>query len=368
MTALAVYLHRFDPFAIRLSESFGLRWYGLSYVAGFVVALLILRALAKRRLILIEPDRVGDFVVYAALGTIIGGRLGYCLFYKPELFIDFQTGFPWWGVLAVNRGGMASHGGIIGILAAVWLYARRRGVPMLHLMDLCALTGTIGVCFGRVANFINGELVGRPVSTDLPWAVKFPHDILDWPAHHPEKLPSLTPAAQLMGVDPDQWTTAITHLEVDAVAVDFVHRVTDQIVATVQTATRTGDAVAAALLDNPALLPRHPSQLYEALLEGALLFAVLWLVWRVPRKPGIVSGWFLIAYAIVRIIGEQFRLPDVHIGYERLAGLQFTRGQWLSAIMFFLGVVCLVWWSRRPAERIGGWGGGRPETPNPKPE
>ncbi len=133
-------------------------------------------------------------------------------------------------------------------------------------------------------------------------------------------------------------------------AVSFVHRTLQDIV----TATRSNDAVAAAL--EPLLTWRHPSQLYEALLEGALLFVVLWFIWRVPRKPGLITGWFLVLYAAVRIFGELFRTPDAQIAHQEFAWIGVTRGQWLSCLMLLVGIGCLIYWMRRPVQKVGGWG------------
>ncbi|MEX0741674.1 MAG: prolipoprotein diacylglyceryl transferase, partial [Phycisphaeraceae bacterium] len=300
MTMLATYVHRIDPFVFEFSPGIGIRWYGLAYVAGFLAAFLLVRMMAKRRLTPLEVDRVPDVVLAVAVGVIVGGRLGYCLFYRPDLLTDFSNAFPYWGVLAMNRGGMASHGGIIGVIIAGWWFARRSGQRPTHIMDLIALTAPIGIFFGRVANFINGELLGRAAPETLPWAVKFPQEVVNWPARNPEALASpefgrvLSMVQELYGRSAES-----THMMLQRVAL----------------AARENDAVATAL--EPLLTPRHPSQLYAALLEGLVVFVVLAWLWRLPRKPGFIAGAAMVLYPIVRIISEAFRMPDLHLGFRQ---------------------------------------------------
>lgn len=328
-------MHRIDPFVIRFTEEHGIRWYGLAYVAGFVAAYLMVRAMAKRRLSPLEPDRVPDLVLAMALGIIVGGRLGYCIFYRPDLLVDFSGTFPFWGVLAINRGGMASHGGMIGMVAAALWYGWRVGIRPTHFMDLAAITAPVGIFFGRVANFINGELYGRPAPENLPWAVKFPQEVLRWPQDQPEKYSS-----------PEFGRVVAMVEELYGRASGDTYALLERVVV----ASRESDAVANAL--EPLLTARHPSQLYAAVLEGLVVLGVLVWVWRVPRKPGVIAGAALVSYGVMRMISELFRTPDAHIGFEWLG---LTRGQWLSVGMLVLGGVCLAYWARRPAERIGGW-------------
>lgn len=392
MLILSTIMHRIDPFAVQFWEGFGIRWYGLSYVAGFVVSYLIIRALARRGRAALPVERVADFVVTVAVGIVVGGRLGYCLFYSRPLFIEFTGDFPYWGVLAMHRGGMASHGGIIGLILACMWFARRYQVSSLHLMDLTTLGGTIGVVFGRLANFVNGELVGRTCRDTLAWAVKFPQDILDWPlqlkellftklnggwsgdepqrfAQFREHLLDLDPVMQLepMGLAPGAWRPLVDRAYADPDvyqhgqhATDFViearkhvGQLLEMAVATTQSLNSTGDAVVAALA--PLLPARHPSQIYQALMEGLLLCLILLLIWRAPRKPGVISGWFLVGYGLFRITGEQFRQPD-YVLNQFEAMTHVTRGQWLSGLMVIAGIGLLWYWSRRDVARIGGWG------------
>lgn len=340
------FIQTLDPFAVRITDTLGIRWYGLSYLLGFLICYAIVYWLARRQRTEIHPSEAGDFIFAVALGTVIGGRLGYCVFYSPGLFLDFTSSPPFWGVLAVNHGGMASHGGIIGIITACFLFGRKRHVSVLHLMDLCALCAGPGIFFGRIANFVNGELVGREAPSWLPWAVRFPQDILLWPTYEPQRLLSLAPAVQQLGISPDKWNAAVGALPSPGPR-NFVINMLPEILDAVHRGNRAViDAIA------PVLTLRHPSQLYEALLEGLLVFIALLFIWRKPRKPGVISGCFLVLYAAVRIFGEQFRMPDAQIGFQWLG---LTRGQWLSIAMITFSIGCFIYWARRPVQKIGGW-------------
>ena len=354
-----VWVHDLNPFLVHFSGNFGIRWYGLAYMTGFILGWALAVFIAKRGRRTLSPELITDLTTYIVLGVMIGGRLGYALFYGPELLTDFSTHFPFWGVLEVWQGGMASHGGMIGVLVACALFARRHRVNWMHLGDLTILGGAIGIFFGRIANFINGELMGRECDPSLPWAVKFPADILKWtgdPAKvgiaETSKLPLLAPAMSKLGVAADQWTqwtrTFRERLPGWQNAQSNINAMLEQAVQAVQNGNV---AVKQALA--PVLAPRHPSQLYEALLEGLLLFTICFLAWYKPRKPGVIGGLFLTLYALVRIIGEQFRLPDAHLGFQ-LLGL--TRGQWLSVAMLVASASVFLYAVKRPAEKISGWG------------
>ena len=339
------YFHNLSPFLIQFSENFGIRWYGLSYLLGFFLGYRFILWLSRRGLTALRPEQAADFVFCVALGTVIGGRLGYCVFYSPELLMHFEASFPFWGVLAINKGGMASHGGIIGIFLATLIFARRHRLPFLQLLDLNTIGGTLGIFFGRIANFINSELVGRQAPPGLPWAVKFPKDILHWGTDDPTRLPYLGPAAEHLGISSQKWQELLATRGLPGNQLD---RVLEAIVQRVE----SGDPIIKGLIA-PYLVGRHPSQLYAALLEGGLIFIILFLAWMRPRKPGVVAGLFLTIYPIVRIFGEQFRMPDPGIGFQ-LWGL--TRGQWLSVIMIALTLGLLIYWSTRKTELVGGWG------------
>ena len=350
------YLMTLDPFAVQLGPTFGIRWYGLAYIAGFLVFYLLMAWFVRRRISPLPPERLGDLVTAVVLGTIVGGRLGYCVLYSPHLLISFRDTFPFWGVLALHEGGMASHGGILGIAVALAWCARKDRLPTLHLLDFATLGGASGIFFGRLANFINGELVGRAAPSGYPYGVKFPHDIYAWVGQERERLTGLTDVVALLGTPPAEWTARVARSVIDPTAYDQVTATLHRIVDAVQ-AGNTAVSVALA----PHLTTRYPSQLIEALLEGLLLFIILFALWWKPRRPGLIAALFGILYPLARIFGEQFRLPDPHIGFE-LFGL--TRGQWLSIAMF---VVCAFFFAavlRRPATNLGGWG---TRTPSQEP-
>ena len=344
---LAAYLHRIDPFAVQFTENAGLRWYGLSYLAGFVAAYLLIRMMARPERSPLPRAKIPDFIFTVALMTVVGGRLGYCLFYDPSKFVDVSADFPFWGVLAIHEGGMASHGGIAGIALGALIYARRQKLPLTHLLDLCA--------FGRVANFVNGELIGKVASDKLPWAVKFPQAMLEWPTRHPGKLDRLTPVIERlrpdeMGIliDAETWRSAAT--AADPSKIEWVYSVLYRLIGMTQRHDAVGDKAAGLL--RPLLEPRHPSQIYAAIFEGLFVFAVLAAIWAKPRRPGVVGAWFLIVYSIVRIAVDPFRIPDPAIEHT-LVGL--SRVQSLSILTALAGVIYLYGAARRPTAKLGGW-------------
>lgn len=346
-------IHDLSPFIWKFrasslwGDNFGFRWYGFAYILGFFCAYKVISWLAERQRAGLTPAMVGDFITYAAIGTLVGGRLGYCLFYDPSLFFSFRPTIPFWGVLAVNEGGMASHGGIIGIIIACILYARRTGLNYVYLLDLAAVSGPIGVFFGRIANFINGELVGRPADPGFPLAVKFPSDILNWPSQEFDRLRTLSPVVEKIGVASAKWSELLGSFRTDATARDQVYGILNKIIYEIQ----NGNTAAKEMIGT-ALDPRHPSQLYAALGEGLFTFLVLFFLMRKSRKPGFIAGSFVMIYAIVRISDEQFRMPDVQIGYQ-LFGL--TRGQWLSIAMLLVGFIAIFYWTRTQSQTIFGW-------------
>lgn len=341
-------IHDLSPFAFRIYENFGIRWYGLAYLAGFILGYFLIRWLVSRQRVEMSGEMISDFVTYVAVGTLVGGRLGYCLFYSPDLFTKFKDTFPYWGVLAVNEGGMASHGGMIGIIVGCWLYSRKNNINLLYLLDLVSVTGPIGAFFGRIANFINGELVGRPSEPGFPLAVRFPQDILLWPQQEFSKLSELVPVVEKMGIARDQWFSWIDKYRMDVTARDQIYNTLVKLIDEIQ----KGHTELKELL-GPFLIERHPSQLYAALGEGLFLFLLLFFLWKRPRKPGFIAAACMIAYALVRILDEHFRMPDAHIGFQ-LFGL--TRGQWLSFGLLSLGVFFMFWWSRSTSKMINGWG------------
>lgn len=337
---LAAWLHDLDPVAFDIG--FPVRWYGLSYIAGFVLSGLLLWRLARSQFTPLRPDRVADLIFAVMVGVLVGGRLGYVFFYQPSLLWTLSSDPPWWGALAINDGGMASHGGMIGVIVASILFARSQKISALHVIDLTAFVAPIGLFLGRGANFINGELLGRIVARPgepAPWwSVKFPQELLT--GHRPEL--SLAQQRELDGlvsrfVNPgDDWGAAVRRL-----------------ISAVQHGVENTQRDLA-----PLLAARHPSQLYQATAEGLVLFAALALVWARPRKPGVIGACFLMIYGALRIVTEFWRLPDDHLAVQRIAGL--TRGQLLSALMILAGAATLAIALRRAqAPRLGGWLSGR---------
>jgi len=305
--ALAYYLHNLNPFIFHVTESFGPRWYGMAYVLAFICGYALLAWLSKRGYADLHSAQVGDFITWAALfGVMIGGRLGYVLFYKPQMLRDPVS------ILKIWEGGMASHGGIIGLVLFTLYYSRKYKISWTNLGDNLCVVAPIGLFFGRCANFINGELYGRV--THVAWAVQFPKELLE-PANVAEADRALALAQQ---VDPG------------------LHSV-DNLIAMAQTSPPLETVL------RTVLTPRHPSQLYEGFVEGILLFLILWLVRTKTRQPnGVITGLFLSGYAVVRIIVENFREPDAP-----MIGM-FTRGQFFSFFLIALGVGFIVAAKRHP--------------------
>lgn len=296
------YVHNLDPVALPIFGGIALRWYGLAYLAGFGGAWWLLREMARRGLWVLAPEKTADFIAAAALfGVFLGGRLGYVLFYQlpangwSTLFSDPLS------LIKVWEGGMASHGGILGLVIFSWYYAKRAGVSWTGLGDGLCLAAPIGLCCGRIANFINGELYGR--ASTLPWAVKFPMSLGEEDA--------ATQAAA--------WQAAQQASESPL----------DGSMSGLIEAVRHDPAVAEALSE--FLTPRHPSQIYAACLEGLILFAILLAVrlrWK-HAPHGMLTGIFFGGYAVLRIIGEFFREPDAAWVIDGW----MTRGQFLSSFM-----------------------------------
>jgi phosphatidylglycerol:prolipoprotein diacylglycerol transferase len=303
----AYYLHNLDPFIFRLWDSVGPRWYGMAYVLAFVFAYLLLRVLSSRGYLDLPQSALGDFVTWVAFfGVMIGGRLGYVFFYKPEMLREPLS------ILRVWEGGMSSHGGIIGVVVFTLIYSRRRKLPWTNPGDNLCVVAPIGLFLGRCANFINGELYGRVAN--VSWAVQFPKELFD--AGNAGEADRALAACQR--VDPSL-------------------RSVESIVEAVHTNPKIADAL------RPILTPRHPSQLYEAALEGIVLFVILWFVRTRFRTPnGFITGVFLVVYSILRIIVENFREPDAS-----LVG-PLTRGQFFSLFTVVIGIAFIVVAKRNP--------------------
>jgi len=304
---LAYYLHNLDPFIFRISGNIGPRWYGMAYVLAFVFAYLLLRVLSRRGYLDLPLSALGDFVTWVAFfGVMIGGRIGYVLFYKPEMLRDPLS------ILRVWEGGMSSHGGIIGVVVFTLIYSRRHKLPWTNPGDNLCVVAPIGLFLGRCANFINGELYGRV--TNVSWAMQFPKELLD-PANSAQANQAL---ATVQYLDPSVKTV-------------------EEVVASVRTNPKIAEIL------RGILNPRHPSQIYEALLEGVVLFAILWFVRTRVRTPnGVITGLFLICYSVLRIIVEFFREPDAP-----LVGM-FTRGQFFSFFTIVIGIGFIVVARRHP--------------------
>ncbi|MAB83810.1 MAG: prolipoprotein diacylglyceryl transferase [Phycisphaerae bacterium] len=316
------YLHSLDSYAINFGGGIGLRWYGLAYVAGFLIAWWMTWSLARSRRCLVDPKSVSDMMIYIVLGVLVGGRIGYALFYDPQLFVGFTGSFPFWDLLAIHKGGMASHGGMIGVIVALLLFAVRHRLPLMHPIDIGAFIAPPGLFLGRLANFINGELWGREWSGrgEPPWwTVKYPTEVFD-----PESGIDLTPFRSSFGGDDS-----------------FQQRIVME--------TYAGNEQVVEVLQ-PQLTPYLPSQIFQAMSDGPILLLLLALVWLKPRKPGVVAGWFLIFYGGMRIVTELFRQPDE--GVALMMGL--SRGQQLSVIQVIAGIVIVLLCSMGRGKPVGG--------------
>ena len=277
MPLFAIPFPAIDPVAIAVGP-FVVRWYALAYIAGLLIGWRYCLILADRPPRLIARRDVDDFLVWATLGVVLGGRVGYVLFYKPGYYIEHPL-----EALYLWHGGMSFHGGALGVTIAILFFTHGRRIPAFAFADIIAEAIPIGLFFGRIANFINGELYGR--ETDVSWAMVFP------------------------GGGP---------------------------------------------------VPRHPSQLYEALCEGLLLFLLLLIAEHkgARQRPLLVTGLFLIGYAVARMSGELFRQPDVQLGFLVFGT---TMGQLLSIPLLIGGVLMILWAWRRPvpAARPGRQGAGQ---------
>ncbi len=353
------WVHQLDPFLWQISGEVGLRWYGLAYLFGFICGYYLMRLMARRGRGGLPEHLIADYLVAVVLGTMLGGRLGYAIFYSQDLLTDFSASFPFWGVLRVWEGGMASHGGIIGItLAGVW-FARKHKLDWMNLGDLATLGGSIGVAAGRVANFINGELYGRPVESAVSWAVKFPSELFLWLKHDlgkpltsqdPDLLPRLSDVVTHVGFSAEQWAELTARLRSGQGARIEIQNVVYRIIE----GSQNGNEPLIQSLQQ-VLTARHPSQLYASLLEGLFTFTVGMMFWRKPQKPGVIGGIWIITYAIVRIIDESWRMPDAHIGLSQLG---LSRGQEISIFMLLIGMGVLLFALKRPVAKVGGWAKG----------
>lgn len=319
MPAIATYIHNLNPIIIDIPGTpLALRWYGLAYVAGFVLGYMVLRWLAGRKLFCIEQEKLGDFVTLVCIfGVLMGGRLGEFFFYwLPQHGFSGLRADPTW-VFRVWEGGMASHGGILGVILTVFWYAWRHKLSALQIIDGVAIACPIGLFFGRVANFINGELYGRAADAAYPLAVKFPQEIFE-----------LAPQQQIQAMVAIEHAAGGSMRALAAPGEAFFD--------TFSRLCRENDAVREAL--GQFLTPRYPSQLFEALGEGLLIFLVLLsirLMWR-KAPAGLFAALFAFLYAAARIICECFKQPDAAVWHG------ITQGQMLSIIVAVLGIPFLI--------------------------
>ena len=275
---------QFDPVLISVGP-LAIRWYALSYIVGFMLFLWLGRRRIAQGNTLFTREMLDDFLTWGILGVIIGGRLGYVLFYKFSTYIDHPL-----DIFKVWEGGMSFHGGFLGVLAAMWLFSRKHKISFLKTMDFVAPLVPLGLASGRIGNFINGELWGRVTDINAFWAMGFPqahYEDVEAAAHNP------------------LW---------------------------------------AEWLQQYAMLPRHPSQLYQFALEGICLFIVLWIFSKKTRPNGQVASLFLAGYGFFRFLAEFARQPDDYLG---LLTLGLSMGQWLSVPMIVLGAIGFVWFGRR---------------------
>jgi len=324
LNGLAYYVHNLNPIIFKWGFITP-RWYGFSYLMGFLGAYLLLLKLQRDGMLRLPKDKIPDLVLNCCIfGVLIGGRLGYVLFYDRRL-LGFSGDFPYWGVLRVWEGGMSAHGGIVfTILTLMWFAWRYRGIGarLVNIGDAACMVVPVGLCFGRIANFINGELYGHPKT--VPCAVKFPSEIYA-PTNGvidpvvADRLPQVL--TQIYGRD---WIREGFNWGVDSLSARL----------------RMHDPEAVKAVAN-ILQPRHPSQLYEALLEGVLLFTIVWLVGRFWRKDGMAGGAFLTFYPVMRIIGEQFRVGDTPRAYF---GVTISLGVLYSVPLIFVGLGYWGYW------------------------
>lgn len=337
-----IYYHDLSPFLIRITDTIGLRWYSLAYILGVFVGYKFTLLFIKQGRLSISKNQAVDFITYSAFLTILGGRLGYCLFYNPQLFLNFDSSFPFWGFLKIHQGGMSSHGGILGLFISMCLFSRTYKMPVFPLVDPIALGGALALFMGRIANFINGELYGRVIENKAILAVKFPSEIFLWlsdTVKYRSELISLKAVIprlkELVLLDSGTIPSGSTWVNWVLKAHEEPHYIHNLRYIGSLIVDKSGDSQIRSLLE-PILFLRHPSQIYQALLGGLIPFLILLLIWSRTKKPGLISVAFIFIYTGARLITEFFRMPDIHIGYQ---WLDLTRGQWLTLGLLIIGVL-----------------------------
>lgn len=328
------YVHDLDPVIFSLTESLKVRWYGLAYLAGFILGWWVLKKLAEKKLFPMVPDKVSDFIAYGAfLGVFLGGRIGYVLFYMlPDPEGREQIAEDPLTIIKVMDGGMSSHGGMLGLVLFAWFYSRKHKIPWTALGDGLVVVAPLGLFFGRVANFINGELFGTRADS-LPWLVKFPGAVFNAACEENENYGAVMRVAIASSEGPVR-ERLITALETGYGGE-----------AALTAAVRASETVRSAI--EPFLYQRHPSQLYEAVVEGLLIFILL-LVLRIRfrRLPnGLLTGLFFILYGAGRILVENYRVPDSALVWDI-----FTKGQFYSLFLILAGVAFTIYACRRQPE------------------
>jgi phosphatidylglycerol:prolipoprotein diacylglycerol transferase len=292
-------------------------------------------------------DQVGDFLTWLIGGVLIGGRLGHVLFYDQHLLWSFSGEFPFWGLLFIHKGGMSSHGGILGVLVACFWWARRNAIPVGHVMDLASFSACPGLGFGRLANWVNGELWGKPLPASMQinapwWSVKYPEQMLQEGFGHAAELHAI---ARSVPATSEAVARGLQVAPLPVRAGVMQGNAAD----TLYAACYGGDASVQAKVA-PLLTAYWPNNFAQAFTDGVVLFALLAMVWLKPRRPGVITGCFFAFYGALRIATEQLREPDAGV----FAIGPVTLPMLLSGAMIVGGGAGAWWCARRAVQSMGG--------------